>query len=89
MIATYLIFALGALCDDFFVPVLEIICEKLHLSNDVAGATFMAAGTFCFQSIKKFMQLVEIEKEPYKRLFSFYITDLENLVVLNFLISSA
>jgi len=29
----------------FFVPVLEVICDKLSLSNDVAGATFMAAGT--------------------------------------------
>ena len=44
LIATYLIFALGAICDDFFVPVLEKICEKLQMSNDVAGATFMAAG---------------------------------------------
>ena len=44
LLATYLIFALGAICDDFFVPVLEVICDKLHLSNDVAGATFMAAG---------------------------------------------
>ena len=40
----YLIFALGNICDDYFVPVLEIICETLNLSNDVAGATFMAAG---------------------------------------------
>ena len=49
LIATYLIFALGAICDDFFVPVLEVICDKLHLSNDVAGATFMAAGTTIFE----------------------------------------
>ena len=35
---------LGAICDDFFVPVLEIICEKFKLNDDVAGATFMAAG---------------------------------------------
>ena len=33
------------ICDDFFVPVLEIICETLDLKPDVAGATFMAAGT--------------------------------------------
>jgi len=45
IIATYLIFALGNICDDYFVPVLEIICETLKLSDDVAGATFMAAGT--------------------------------------------
>jgi K+-dependent Na+/Ca+ exchanger-like protein len=45
ILATYLIFGLGAICDDFFVPVLEIISDKFQLSNDVAGATFMAAGT--------------------------------------------
>ena len=33
------------ICDDFFVPVLEIICEHMDLKPDVAGATFMAAGT--------------------------------------------
>ena len=46
ILATYLIFGLGTICDDFFVPVLEIISEKFHLSNDVAGATFMAAGKY-------------------------------------------
>uniref|UniRef100_A0A8B9NES8 Sodium/calcium exchanger membrane region domain-containing protein n=1 Tax=Accipiter nisus TaxID=211598 RepID=A0A8B9NES8_9AVES len=38
-------YALAIVCDDFFVPSLEKICEKLHLSEDVAGATFMAAGS--------------------------------------------
>jgi Ca2+/Na+ antiporter len=37
--------ALAIICDDFFVPSLEIISEKLNLSEDVAGATFMAAGS--------------------------------------------
>ncbi|XP_013418533.1 uncharacterized protein LOC106179451 [Lingula anatina] len=37
--------ALAIVCDDFFVPSLEIISEKLDLSEDVAGATFMAAGS--------------------------------------------
>ena len=32
-------------CDDFFVPALEVISEQLKLSEDVAGATFMAAGS--------------------------------------------
>lgn len=45
LVATYLIFGLGAICDDYFVPVLEMLCEALNLSSDVAGATFMAAGT--------------------------------------------
>lgn len=43
--AVYLIIALGVICDDFFVPVLEIICDTMDLKPDVAGATFMAAGT--------------------------------------------
>lgn len=37
--------ALAIVCDDFFVPSLEVISEKLDLSEDVAGATFMAAGS--------------------------------------------
>ncbi|XP_035117200.1 sodium/potassium/calcium exchanger 4 isoform X4 [Callithrix jacchus] len=43
--ALYMFYALAIVCDDFFVPSLEKICERLHLSEDVAGATFMAAGS--------------------------------------------
>ncbi|KAJ8341892.1 hypothetical protein SKAU_G00341830 [Synaphobranchus kaupii] len=43
--ALYMFLALAIVCDDFFVTSLEKICEKLHLSEDVAGATFMAAGS--------------------------------------------
>ncbi|XP_066550428.1 sodium/potassium/calcium exchanger 4 isoform X2 [Amia ocellicauda] len=43
--ALYMFLALAIVCDDFFVPSLEKICEKLHLNEDVAGATFMAAGS--------------------------------------------
>ncbi|XP_067403202.1 sodium/potassium/calcium exchanger 4 [Emydura macquarii macquarii] len=43
--ALYMFYALAIVCDDFFVPSLEKICVKLHLSEDVAGATFMAAGS--------------------------------------------
>ncbi|MEE6474772.1 hypothetical protein FKM82_010487 [Ascaphus truei] len=41
----YMFYALAIVCDDFFVPSLEKISERLHLSEDVAGATFMAAGS--------------------------------------------
>merc|ERR1719375_1850466 len=41
----YMFKALGTVCDEYFVPSLEMISEKLGLSNDVAGATFMAAGS--------------------------------------------
>lgn len=35
---------LAIVCDEYFVSALEVICERLSLSDDVAGATFMAAG---------------------------------------------
>ncbi|KAK6300559.1 hypothetical protein J4Q44_G00286570 [Coregonus suidteri] len=44
-LAMYMFIALALVCDDYFVPSLEKICERLHLSEDVAGATFMAAGS--------------------------------------------
>jgi hypothetical protein len=31
-------------CDDFFVPALNVLCDKLNMPDDIAGATFMAAG---------------------------------------------
>lgn len=40
----YTFFALAIVCDEFFVPALEVIIERLELIPDVAGATFMAAG---------------------------------------------
>ncbi|XP_042185903.1 sodium/potassium/calcium exchanger 4a isoform X4 [Oncorhynchus tshawytscha] len=43
--ALYMFLALAIVCDDYFVTSLEKICEKLDLSEDVAGATFMAAGS--------------------------------------------
>uniref|UniRef100_A0A7N6B5E7 Sodium/calcium exchanger membrane region domain-containing protein n=1 Tax=Anabas testudineus TaxID=64144 RepID=A0A7N6B5E7_ANATE len=45
VMAVYMFCALALVCDDYFVPSLEKICERLHLSEDVAGATFMAAGS--------------------------------------------
>merc|ERR1719158_1912437 len=44
-ITLYMFKALGTVCDEYFVPSLEMISEALQLSNDVAGATFMAAGS--------------------------------------------
>ncbi|XP_053170157.1 sodium/potassium/calcium exchanger 1-like [Scomber japonicus] len=41
---TYMFVALAIVCDEFFVPALEVITDKLQISDDVAGATFMAAG---------------------------------------------
>eukprot|EP00057_Strongylocentrotus_purpuratus_P030006 XP_780438.3 PREDICTED: sodium/potassium/calcium exchanger 3 [Strongylocentrotus purpuratus] len=43
--AVYMFIALAIVCDDYFVSSLEKICENLSLTEDVAGATFMAAGS--------------------------------------------
>ncbi|XP_071610254.1 sodium/potassium/calcium exchanger 1 [Heliangelus exortis] len=40
----YVFVALAIVCDEYFVPALGVITEKLGISEDVAGATFMAAG---------------------------------------------
>jgi len=40
----YMFLALAIVCDEFFVPSLEQITLRMDISNDVAGATLMAAG---------------------------------------------
>nr|XP_006811553.1 PREDICTED: sodium/potassium/calcium exchanger 2-like [Saccoglossus kowalevskii] len=40
----YMFIALAIVCDEFFVPSLAVITDRLKISDDVAGATFMAAG---------------------------------------------
>ncbi|CAB3225696.1 unnamed protein product [Arctia plantaginis] len=45
LISLYLFIALAVVCDKFFVPAVEKICHALNMTNDVAGATFMAAAT--------------------------------------------
>ncbi|KAK3595307.1 hypothetical protein CHS0354_004456 [Potamilus streckersoni] len=46
IIATiYMFMGFALVCDDYFVPALEEICDVFHIESDVAGATFMAAGS--------------------------------------------
>jgi len=45
LVSIYMFAGIAIVCDDYFVPALEKIVEKLGLSDDVAGATFMAAGS--------------------------------------------
>uniref|UniRef100_A0A8L8K2A5 Na_Ca_ex domain-containing protein n=1 Tax=Heligmosomoides polygyrus TaxID=6339 RepID=A0A8L8K2A5_HELPZ len=40
----YMFVALAVVCDEFFVPSLSVLIEVFDISEDVAGATFMAAG---------------------------------------------
>ncbi|XP_066924212.1 sodium/potassium/calcium exchanger 4-like isoform X2 [Clytia hemisphaerica] len=45
LMAIYMFAALAFVCDDYFISALDKICQRLDLSEDVAGATFMAAGS--------------------------------------------
>ncbi|XP_017877047.1 sodium/potassium/calcium exchanger 3-like [Ceratina calcarata] len=45
VIAIYMFLLLAVVCDDFFVPSLKKICEKINITEDVAGATIMAAAS--------------------------------------------
>ncbi|XP_072166841.1 sodium/potassium/calcium exchanger 5-like [Diadema setosum] len=44
LVTAYMFGAIAIICDDYFMPALELTCEVLNLSDDVAGATFMAIG---------------------------------------------
>ena len=44
MLMIYMFVGFHIVCDDFFVPALNVLCEKLGIPDDIAGATFMAAG---------------------------------------------
>ncbi|KAH9628037.1 hypothetical protein HF086_018012 [Spodoptera exigua] len=45
ILAIYCFFLLGTVCEQYFVPAIEMICERLNIGMDVAGATFMAAAS--------------------------------------------
>uniref|UniRef100_A0A7S0TFX5 EF-hand domain-containing protein n=1 Tax=Elphidium margaritaceum TaxID=933848 RepID=A0A7S0TFX5_9EUKA len=40
----YTFVAIALVCDEWFVPAIEIIVDRLEMSDDAAGATWMAAG---------------------------------------------
>jgi len=43
--AVYFFVLLATVCNDYFLPTVECICDDLHLSKDIAAATFMATAT--------------------------------------------
>ena len=54
----YMFLGIAIVCDDYFVSSLEKICDKLGLSEDVAGATFMAAGSSAPELFSSGMSLI-------------------------------
>ncbi|XP_033904681.3 sodium/potassium/calcium exchanger 5 [Acipenser ruthenus] len=55
MIIFYMLLAVAIVCEDYFLPSLEMISERLGLSQDVAGATFMAAGSSAPELVTTFL----------------------------------
>ncbi|TKS69604.1 Sodium/potassium/calcium exchanger 5 [Collichthys lucidus] len=55
MLIFYMLLAVAIVCDDYFLPSLEVISERLGLSQDVAGATFMAAGSSAPELVTAFL----------------------------------
>uniref|UniRef100_M3YIC7 Sodium/potassium/calcium exchanger 5 n=1 Tax=Mustela putorius furo TaxID=9669 RepID=M3YIC7_MUSPF len=55
LIILYMFMAMSIVCDEYFLPSLEIISEALGLSQDVAGATFMAAGSSAPELVTAFL----------------------------------
>nr|CAI5827521.1 unnamed protein product [Callosobruchus analis] len=42
VLACYCFTLLAIVCDDYFVPAIKKFCDRLHMKEDIAGATFMA-----------------------------------------------
>lgn len=48
---------LAVVCEEYFVPSLNILCEEFNIPDDVAGATFMAAGASSPEMFTSFIAL--------------------------------
>ena len=59
----YMFWALAIVCDDYFVPSLDEIIEELKLSPDVAGATFMAAGSSAPELFTSLMGVFAVQND--------------------------
>ncbi|KAK9869625.1 hypothetical protein WA026_003372 [Henosepilachna vigintioctopunctata] len=45
ILASYLFILLAIVCDDYFVPAIKKFCDSFEMSEDIAGATFMATAS--------------------------------------------
>eukprot|EP00033_Pygsuia_biforma_P000437 GCRY01000520.1.p1 GENE.GCRY01000520.1~~GCRY01000520.1.p1 ORF type:complete len:514 (+),score=95.62 GCRY01000520.1:218-1759(+) len=59
----YMFAGLAVICDEYFTASLESISEALHLSEDVAGATFMAAGSSAPELFTSIMSVFVAEND--------------------------
>jgi len=59
----YMFWGLSIVCDDYFVASLEEISDVLNLSPDVAGATFMAAGSSAPELFTSLMGVFAVQND--------------------------
>lgn len=59
----FIFYLMAKVVDDYFVNSLEIITEKLKLSSDVAGATFMAIGSSAPELFTAIIALTKVGSE--------------------------
>ena len=57
MVLCGMFWGLAVTVEDFFIPALNIMCEKFNIPDDVAGATFMAAGASSPEMFSNFIAL--------------------------------
>ena len=70
LVAVYISWAIAIVCDDYFVPCMELISVKTKLQSDVAGATFMAFGC----SAPELFASIIGELEEFMHILGFWCT---------------
>ena len=58
LVVVIMFWALAVVCEDYFVPALHVFCESANIPDDVAGATFMAAGASSPEMFTSFLSLL-------------------------------
>ena len=53
----YVFYGFHVVCDEFFVPALQVMCERLNVPDSVAGATVMAAGASSPEMFTNFISI--------------------------------
>ena len=59
----YILLGMSIVCEDYFVASLAALGEKFGLSDDVNGATLMAAGSSLPEVFSSFMALANSETD--------------------------
>lgn len=61
--AIYFFTLLALVCDEYFLPSVECVCEDLNISKDVAAATFMALATIAPESLANIISTFVAESD--------------------------